>query len=219
MNKLKMHFHSNFARFSTHCFVNSHRESYRSALCNPRAKTAMQRRAEREKDRQLVRGQQEEREECRARNRKSNANLNASSDAPNDFKSQRVITQTDARCVQSGLSPVQFGTQSEEKEEERWRERQRKIWSKADTGNSANVVPNWGQSAVPLMLFPLPSLCLFLFHTLSFACCPLVFVSVLPLWLLCHMSSLNKRLAALWTQRVGEGKREGGRKMCLHWNW
>lgn len=81
-------------------------------------------RTDREQDRQLVRGQQEEEgEECGARNRKSNANLNASSDAPNDFKSQRVITQTDARCVQSGLSPVQFGTQSEKKEE-RGRERE-----------------------------------------------------------------------------------------------
>lgn len=51
---------------------------------------------------------------------------------------------------------------------------------------------------------------LYLFFTLS--CCPLVFVSVLPLWLLCHMSSLNKRLAALWTQHVEEG--EGGRCAC-----
>lgn len=64
-----------------------------------------------EKDGQLVRGRQEE--ERGPRNRKSNAKLNASSDAPNDFKSQRVITQTDARCVQSSLSPVQFGRQSE----------------------------------------------------------------------------------------------------------
>lgn len=108
--------------------MNSRRELFKSALSNPRAKTAMQQCAkgqtDREQDGQLVRGQQEEEgEECGARNRKSNANLNASSDAPNDFKSQRVITQTDARCVQSGLSPVQFGTQSEKKEE-RGRERE-----------------------------------------------------------------------------------------------